>query len=391
MLDDRAPPAPPAPAPVRAASAWRSEWPLPLVAVTVALLAALGETVLAPAADPWRMGGAFVWLFGAILAAAIRVVHHADSLAHRLGEPYGTLILTLSVTCIEVLIISALMLNADNNPTLARDAMFAVVMIVLNGLVGLALILGALRYREQTYNLQGASAYLSVIVTLAVLSLLLPDATVSTPGPSLNAFQALFLMLTSLGLYATFLAIQTRRHTAYFIDHRSAGDAPADGPGETDGAAAGLRLPLAGHAALLLLYLLGVVALSKKLAIPIDAGISDLGLPPALGGLAVAALVLAPEGLSAIRAALRNRLQRAVNIALGSVLATIGLTVPAVLAIGLATGRPVVLGLADADAILLGLTLAIAILTFSSNRTNVLQGAVHLILFLAYLMLIFAP
>jgi Ca2+:H+ antiporter len=361
---------------------WRAEWPLPLVLVTAALFLTFHERCLGDLTNPLWLALVFGWLFAAILLATVRVVHHADCLALRLGEPYGTLILTLSVTSIEVLMIAAVMLNASNNPTLARDSMFSVVMIVLNGLVGLALTLGALRYREQSYNLHGAQAYLSVIIPLAVLSLILPQLTVSTPEATFSQFQSAFVILTGVGLYGIFLLIQTRRHRDFFVDGSADDEAGHAGPTPAGPAR---------HTALLLGYLILAIMLAESLAIPIDTGIDQLGLPGALGGLVIAALVLAPEGLGALRAALHNRLQRAVNIALGSVLATIGLTVPAVLTISLLTAHPVVLGLPNADAMLLTLTFAVAILTFSGNRTNVLQGAVHLILFLAYLMLIFAP
>jgi len=374
---------------IAAGSSWRAEWPLPPVLATAGLFIAFGATWLQDATRPLWLLAFFLWLFVAILLAAVRVVRHAEALAVRLGEPYGTLILTLSVTSIEVLMIAALMLHGENNPTLARDAMFAVVMIVLNGLVGLALILGALRYHEQAYNLAGARAYLSVIIPLAVLSLVLPDVTLSTPEPTLSVFQSAFLILIALGLYTTFLLIQTGRHRGYFVEN-SATEQNANGevPAPDEPVVLGSTTR---HTALLLLYLALAIVLAETLAIPVDVGIEVLKLPSALGGLVVAALVLAPEGLGAVRAALKNRLQRAVNIAMGSVLATIGLTVPAVLVISLVLGHPLELGLSAADALLLALTFAVAILTFSGHRTNVLQGAVHLILFLAYLMLIFAP
>lgn len=364
----------------------RSDLPLAFVWGTAAVFLMAAEWLLAGLDEPVWLAVIFAWLFAAILWAAIRVVAHADALAVKLGEPYGTLVLTLSVISIEVLMISALMLSGGQNPTLARDTMFAVVMIVLNGMVGLTLLLGALRYREQSYNLQGANAYLSVIIPLAALSLVLPNYTVSTPTPSLSSFQALFLILMCVALYGAFLAIQSSRHRGYF--EQALGQGEGDDPGHVDDHPAG---PLAYHALLLLAYLIPVVLLSKKLAVPVEFAIDEMALPAALGGFVVAALVLTPEGLGAISAAMANRLQRSVNIFLGSVLATIGLTVPAVLAISLFTGHPVELGLEPAKQVLLLVTLAVAVVTFSAQRTNVLQGLVHLILFFAYLMLIFAP
>lgn len=359
-----------------------AEWPLLPIVATTALFLLFGKGWLADLSNAVWLGLMFGWLFCVILWSAIRVVHHAECLAEKLGEPYGTLILTLSVITIEVMMIATLMLHGGNNPGLARDTMFAVVMIVLNGLVGLSLLVGALRYREQQYNLQGANAYLSVIVPLAVLALVLPDYTISTAEPSLSGFQAAFLVVMTLALYGTFLTIQTVRHTAYFTLRDTADD-------DTHGALALGSLPY--HAVLLLAYMLPVVLLAKKIAVPIEYGTETLGLPAALGGFIVAALVLTPEGIGGIEAALRNRLQRSVNIFLGSALATIGLTVPAVLTVSLVTGAQVELGLQNADLVLLLLTLVVSVITFSASRTYLLQGMVHLILFLAYVMLIFAP
>jgi Ca2+:H+ antiporter len=328
----------------------------------------------------------FLWLFAAILLSAFAVVHHAESLAEILGEPLGTLILTLSVTGVEVMMIAALMYSGHGNASLARDAMFAVVMIILNGMVGLSLLLGGLRYREQTYNLQGANAFLAVIVPLTVLGLVLPDFTVSSPGPTFSPFHATFLITMSIGLYGVFLAIQNVRHRDYFIAEPALETRESHAIQPRAGHNAGSA---AYHAPLLVVYLLPVVLLAKKMAAPINYGIEVLHAPPALGGLLVSVLVLCPESLSAARAALANQLQRSVNLLLGSVLASISLTIPAVLTIGLFTGRTVVLGLDAADMTLLVLTLGMSVLTFASARTNVLLGAVHLLLFLAYLMLVF--
>ncbi|MCG6942979.1 MAG: calcium:proton antiporter [Thiohalocapsa sp.] len=362
----------------------RAEAPLAPIVATTVLFLLFGSDWLAAPGNPLWFVFHFVWLFAVILWAALRVVHHAECLATKLGEPYGTLILTLSVITIEVMMIATLMLHGRDNPSLARDTMFAVIMIVLNGLVGLTLLVGALRYREQVYNLQGANAYLSVIIPLAVLALVLPDYTVSTSAPTLSGFQAAFLVVMCVALYGTFLAIQTVRHAGYF----AAGD-----PGHPDNHGDHGRVirSLPFHAAMLLAYMLPVVLLAKKIAIPIDYGIETFGLPAALGGFVVAALVLTPEAIGALEAVLEDRLQRSVNILLGSVLATIGLTVPAVLMVSLATGETVELGLQHADFALLLLTLVVSVVTFSAARTNLLQGMVHLILFVAYLMLIFAP
>lgn len=324
----------------------------------------------------------FLWLLGAVFWSAISVVRHADCLAIKCGEPYGTLILTLSAISIEVMMISAAMLHGANNPTLARDMMFAVVMIALNGLVGLSLLLGGLRYREQVYNLQGASAYLNTIMALSVLGLVLPNFTTSLSGPRFSAVQEIFLAITALGLYAVFLLMQTKRHSSYFV--------------ESQGAEADLEHQVSTHSigyhgTMLFLYLIIVIGLAEKFAIPLDNFIENFGMPQAFGGAIVAALVLAPEALSAINAARKNQLQRSVNILHGSVLATIGLTIPAVLVIGMVSGRQVTLGIEGGNLPLLLLTLGVSVVTFMSGRTNVLQGCIHLLLFAVFMLLIFAP
>lgn len=355
------------------------EWPLLPVYATTLVFFVFDTALLGGLGNPLWVAFVLAWLFGVMAAAAFAVVRHSDCLAEIFGEPYGTLILTLAITVIEVMMIAAVMLAGPQESTLARDTMFAVVMIVFNGMAGLSLLVGGLRYHEQTYNLQGASSFLAVIVPLAVLGLVLPNFT-SSPGPTLSTLHQGFLMLVSLALYGVFLAIQTLRHRHFFVTEEIVEP--------RDRAALDLR-PAYYHGALLLLYIAPIVLLSKKIAVPIDHSVSVLGAPAALVGFLVAALILAPESLSAVRAALANQLQRSINLLLGSVLASISLTIPAVLAIGLLTERTVVLGLESVDVILLVLTLGMSFLTFGSGRTNILLGAVHLLLFFSYLILIF--
>ena len=316
--------------------------------------------------------------------------------------------------------ISAVMLTGSNQPTLGRDTMFAVTMIVLNGLVGLALIVGGLKHREQSYNLRGANAYLAVILPLAILGLVLPSFTQSTDDGTLTSGQAIIFIITFLVLYLVFLAIQTVRHRELFINPKSAeksqvavagsvtdhatvaptGDKETpelpDGhddehePDSEHDEHAGLVLrPVWVHSVLLLAYLIPVVILSKQLAYPIDYAIEVSQAPVALGGFIVALLILSPEAMSGLRAAANNKLQRSVNLYLGSIAATIGLTIPAILMIGLVTGNSVILGLDPTAIILLAITLAVSMLTFESKRTNVLHGAVHLVLFATYLVVLF--
>ena len=356
------------------------EWPLVPVYATAAAFFAFDDVLLGRLVSlPWT-AAMLAWLFVVMLLAAFAVVRHSESLAAILGEPFGTLILTLAITAIEVMLISAVMLTGPPVSTLARDTMFAVIMIVFNGMVGVSLLVGGLRYHEQTYNLQGANAFLAVILPLAVLGLVLPNFT-KAPGQTLSTLHEAFLMLMSLALYGAFLAIQTLRHRHYFTE-------PEENAETFDRSALDLR-PAAYHGALLVLYIVPIVLLSKKIAVPMDRAVQALDAPVAMVGFLVAALVLSPESLGAVRAALANQLQRSINLLLGSVLASISLTIPAVLAIGFFTDRTIVLGLDALDGVLLLLTLALSALTFSSGRTNILLGAVHFVLFCAYVILMF--
>ena len=363
----------------------RSEYPLFIGLATAVIFFTTGKVLVENLSNPLALAAVFIWLFGTVLWSAISVVRHADCLAIKCGEPYGTLILTLAAISIEVMMISATMLHGANNPTLARDMMFAVLMIALNGLVGLSLLLGGLRHREQTYNLRGANAYLNAIMALSVLSLVVPDFTTSMSGPNFSKMQEIFLAACSLGLYGIFLLIQTMRHSQYFMETGDAAAAihPNHAPIEMRSG------PY--HTLLLFLYLVAVILLAEKFAIPLDDSIERFGMPQAFGGAIVAALVLAPEALSAIQASIKNQLQRSVNILHGSVLASIGLTIPAVLAIGLITHRQVSLGLEGGNLPLLVLTLAVSVVTFTSGKTNILQGCIHLLLFMVFLLLIFCP
>ena len=355
----------------------RREWFLLISVATVAIFWRWGPQLFAGLSNPFWLAFIFLWLFAVILASALAVVRHADALAGRLGEPYGTLILTLSVTTVEVMSISAVMLHGANNPTLVRDTLFAVIMIILNGMVGLSLLAGGLRHSEQHYNLQGANAFLGVIIPLAVFSLIMPNFTQTTPGPRLSAHQEIFLFVMSAGLYCAFLLIQTGRHRGFF----TLGDEPIEH-------FATVREPIFPHAMLLVAYMVPVVSLAEKLAHPIDYLVETLHFPDQLGGLLIALLVATPEGVGAAKAALRNQLQRSMNIFLGSVLATIGLTVPAMIAVSHITGHSIDLGIEHTDYVLLLLTLAVSVVTFASGRTNILQGIVHLLLFVSYVLLL---
>ena len=361
----------------------RSELAVWVGAATTVLFLLFGKSWTSDLGHGTSYAFLFLWLFVAILWMAFGVVRHADCLAALLGEPYGTLILTLSVIGIEAVMIAAVMLTGPDNPGLARDTMFAVLMIVLNGMVGITMLLSAWRHHAPAFNLQGASAYLGVIVPLAALTLVLPRFTPSAPGGQPSPIFAAFLILASSVLYGVFLGIQTMRHRAYFVQPGVEEESSHDDHGD---------LPVRSvtyHAVFLILSMLPIILLAKSMATLVEHGISVIGAPQALGGFLIAILILSPEALAGFRAALRNRLQRSMNICLGSAVSTIGLTVPVVLAISFATGKPIELGLEPVELVLLGVTLVTIIVNTSSGRTNVLQGAVHVLLFLTYVVLVF--
>jgi len=321
----------------------------------------------------------FLWLFAAMLSSSFAVVRLADHLAEELKEPLGTLILTLAVTSIEVMMISALMLNGDN-PALARDTMFSVVMVVLGGLLGLALLIGGLKFGEQNFNLKGVNSFLGLILPLSFLCLVLPNFTKTGGLGMFSPLHAICLMLLSLTIYGVFLAVQTSRHREFFNEK---GWSPSDSESEEPKGSIGRE------ALLLILHLIPIVLLSKQMAHLLDYRVHHGGLPLDLVGLIVAILILAPEGLAAIQSASRNQMQRSVNVLLGSVLATISLTIPAALAISLIYEKPLLLGLSPSYITLLAVTLGSCIVTFGQGQTNILQGFVHLLLFVAYIVLMF--
>ena len=371
-----------------AASIVRAAFRFVFVFGTAGIFLFFDDQLLSPDLGPAIGIAVFLWLFAAVLVGALAVVANADELAEMLGEPYGTLILTLSVGSIEIMTIGTVMLTGEANPALARDTMFSVVMIVMNGLTGLALLLGGLRHHEQSYNFPGVNSYLSLIVALSTLGMILPNYTTTTLGPTLSRGQESFLIATCLSLYAVFLTIQTTRHRSYFTEVQPAPRAKA---AHALSRGAGKRMTVVGHAAMMIVFLGATILVAEKLAITLNTGLETFGLPPALGAMVVAILVLVPEGVGAIKAALANQVQRSMNLLLGSVLATLAMTIPAVIVVAMVGHTTLELGLPGDGQVMLALTLITAMLTFGGGRTNILQGAVHLGLFLAYLLLIFIP
>src|SRR5205814_3305292 len=339
---------------------------------------ALGYTFM-PSPAGWLFALVLlVILFGTVFAA----VHQAEVIAQRIGEPYGTLLLTLAVTIIEVALIATIMLGEKEVPTLARDTVFAVVMIVCNGLAGICIFIGGLRYREQDFQVSGANLYLSMLFMLATITLVMPNYTLTAPGPIYSAAQLGFVSIVTMLLYGVFLYTQTIRHRDYFV-REAAGIAD-------DGAHVSNRM-LALSIALLLVSLLAVGLLAKKFSLVVDAGTALLGAPPSFAGVLVALLILLPESVAAITAARGNDLQKSINLALGSSLATIGLTIPAVAAAAYALDKQLVLGLNTQDMVLLLLTFMLSMLTFGTGRTNILFGLVHMVVFAVFVFMEFVP
>ena len=345
----------------------------------LAALAVLGLAYVLPGG--WLTGLACA---GALIAAVLAAVHHAEDIAHRTGEPFGTLVLALAVTVIEVALIVAMMAGGGAAQTaLARDTIFSTLMIVGNGVVGLCVVIGSLRHGEPAFRATGAQSAFSTLIAMTTLTLVLPSFTISSPGPTYTGAQLTFAAAMSLLLWVAYVAVQTLRHREHFL--------PAGDPAPTQPAAVSRGRSAAASAALLVAALVAVVGLAKVLSPGIEAALAAAGAPPAALGVAIALLVLLPETVAAVRAAGGNQLQTSLNLAYGSALASIGLTIPAVALAALWLRIPLVLGITAKDLVLLLLTVAVSTLTLTSGRTHVLQGLVHLVLFAAFLFLSLVP
>jgi Ca2+:H+ antiporter len=319
-----------------------------------------------------------------LIATVFAAVHHAEVVAHRTGEPFGTLILAVAVTVIEVALIVSVMVAAPAEKAgLARDTVFAAVMIVCNGIVGLCLLWGGARHHEQGFQIHGASAALAVLAALTTLTLILPNVATTAPGPLFSTSQLVFEGIISLVLYGSFVFIQTVRHRDYFLAGEGDGD-------EVHAARPSNRTAIAS-AILLVVALVAVVGLAKSLTPTIESAVARVDVPKAVVGIIIAALVLLPEGLAALRAARANRLQTSLNLALGSALASIGLTIPAVAVVSIVLDQPLELGLGAKDQVLLALTLLVGVITLGTGRTTVLQGIVHLVIFAVFLFFAMVP
>ncbi|MEV4709228.1 ionic transporter y4hA [Actinoplanes sp. NPDC049316] len=325
-----------------------------------------------------------ILLAGAVLAA----VHHAEVVAHKVGEPFGSLVLAVAVTVIEVALIVTLMISGgEKTQSLARDTVFAAVMITCNGILGLSLLVGALRRRIAVFNPEGTGGALAAVATIAALSLVLPSFTTSRPGPQFSPAQLGFAAVASLGLYLLFVTVQTRRHRDYFLPITTAGEV-IDAEDHVD--------PPTGRAALtslglLLVALIAVVGLAKGVSPSIESAVEGAGLPQSVVGVVIALLVLLPETIAAVRAAARDRMQTSLNLALGSAMASIGLTIPAIAIAMIWLEGPLLLGLGGTQMVLLALTVVVGTLTVVPGRANVLQGGIHVGLLAVFLFLAASP
>jgi Ca2+:H+ antiporter len=354
-------------------AAWT--WLIPVVSIALLVVA------IVVGVNPLLAVLSGVALMGAVFAA----VHHAEVVAHRVGEPFGTLILAVAVTVIEAsLILSMMFAGGEHTDTLPRDTIYAAVMIICTGVVGICFLVGGLAHREQVFRVEGAGAGFAALIVMSALTLVIPMFTTSTPGGTLTGSQLVFVAIASAALWAIYVFIQTVRHRDYFIPATAAVDPDAHAPPPTN------REAWASFG-WLLVSLVAVVGLAKVLSPTIERAVEAAGAPPAVIGIIIAMLVLLPETWAATRAARANRLQTSMNLAIGSALACIGLTIPVVVLAALVVGIPLTLGLEFKDMALLTVTFLVSAVTLGTGRTHMMQGAVHLVLFAAFLFLAFVP
>ncbi|MFA4869012.1 MAG: hypothetical protein WC623_12475 [Pedobacter sp.] len=371
---------------------------LALVWLIVGLFYAVGSSLLDEGMTQNAAIFGFIILLATIIAASFGVVKEADALAHKLGEPYGTLILTLSIVSIEVILISAVMLGPGEFPTIGKDSIFSVMMIIMNLVVGLCILLGGLKYGEQEYNAQGTLTYISMIILLGGMSLLLPNVIIGAGNGIFTNTQAIILSTLIVILYGLFLALQMKGYRHLYVQ-------PAKGMMEIPFAqrnvgssenvqeikSTGTNKEIIIRSIVLIAMILPIVLLSHQMATVVDFGIKAANLPPMLGGVLIAIIVFTPESITAVKAALNNETQRAINLCHGAFVSTVGLTVPAVLIIGLITGKTVIFGISSTETILFLITVSLSFLTFFGKRTTPISGIMHLVMFVIFLMLIFNP
>ncbi|MGO3195605.1 MAG: calcium:proton antiporter, partial [Sphingobacterium sp.] len=367
--------------------------------VVVVLFMLFGDSLLGNSLNSSIAIVVFVLLLLTIIGAAFGVVKEADALAHKLGEPYGTLILTLSIVSIEVILIAAVMLGPGENPTIGKDSIFSVMMIIMNLVIGLCILLGGLKYGEQEYNAQGTMTYLGMIIMLGGIGLLLPNYIQGAGGGIFSPTQATVLSSLIALLYGFFLLLQMNGYKHLYVQpkigsmeipykERLIQSLPEGSDNETTTGSAG---ELWIRSIVLMAMILPIVLLSHHMAVVVDYGIQAANLPQLLGGVLIAVIVFTPESMTAVKAAWNNEFQRAINLCHGAFVSTVGLTVPAVLIIGLITDKTVVFGMTATETILFVITLLLSVMTFLGKRTTPLVGIMHLVLFAVFILLIFNP
>lgn len=377
----------------------------------VTVLFMLLEGALLAELSPVTATIAFAVLLTTIIVAAFGVVREADALAHKLGEPYGTLILTLSIVAIEVILISAVMLGPGEHPTIGKDSIFSVMMIIMNLVIGLCVLVGAWRYGEQEYNAQGTMSYLGMIIMLGGLGMMLPNFIQGAGGGAFTAIQAGVLSVLIILLYGLFLAFQMTRYRHLYVQpptgsmeilfaNRHAVGMPSADAHSAAHSQTGMspleptpinRSEVLIRSLILIAMVLPIVLLSHHMAVVVDYGIAKAQLPPVLGGVLIAIIVFTPESITAVKAAYRNEFQRAINLCHGAFVSTVGLSVPAVLLIGLLTGKTVLFGMTGTETILFMITLLLSVMSFLGKRTTLITGIMHLVLFAVFILLIFNP
>lgn len=367
----------------------------------VGLFMVFGHALLGESMSSATAVVAFLILLLTIVGAAFGVVKEADELAHKLGEPYGTLILTLSIVSIEVILISAVMLGPGEFPTIGKDSIFSVMMIIMNLVIGLCILLGGLKYGEQEYNAQGAMSYLGMIIMLGSIGMMLPNFIEGAGNGIFSNTQAIVLSSLIIVLYGFFLLLQMKGYRHLYIQPKKGSMEIPFAERNNDlltVSAISVAEPSKSNkneilirSVVLIATILPIVLLSHNMATVVDYGIKAANLPPLLGGVLIAIIVFTPESMTAVKAALNNEFQRAINLCHGAFVSTVGLTVPSVLIVGLITGKTVLFGLTATEMILFVVTLLLSLMTFLGKRTTPMVGIMHLVLFLVFIMLIFNP
>ena len=358
-----------------------------------------GHSILGDSMSPSVAGVVFLVLLITIIAAAFGVVKEADELAHKLGEPYGTLILTLSIVSIEVVLIAAVMLGPGEVATIGKDSIFSVMMIIMNLVIGLCILLGGKKFGEQEYNSQGTMSYIAMIIMLGGLSMMLPNFIQGAGGGVFTNVQAVVLSVFIVILYGFFLAFQVKGYSHLYVQPKAGFmEVPYEeriSVSKSDDKNNALtkedKKEISIRAVILILMILPIVLLSHNMATVVNYGIKAANLPPQLGGVLIAFIVFTPESMTAVKAALNNEFQRTINLCHGAFVSTVGLTVPAVLTIGLITGKTVLFGLTSTETILFIITLLLSLMTFAGKRTTPFVGIMHLVLFATFILLIFNP